>query len=267
MVFKILVTVHISCSFSEPMALPRGLAVFLEKMGIPREEFIRRYRAHNAGASSAMSTIQHDTSTSYQISSDVPEYSGGVITTELNNTPVMPEDAICRPRPTMIELPRVFGISVYPSFVILDRCGGSCSLQDAQHCAVTAQDATNVQILEITHQQWLIKIMKLYSHTHCKCDCVQTANECDPNKQIWSKDHCTCNCIENGSQCNSATQSWDSKTCSCTCDTAPQICAHNKEWDHENCGCHCKKILQDQCTANNQPIDPTKCQCVDVNAL
>ena len=62
-------------------ALPRSLAVFLEQMGIPREEFIRRYRAHHARAS-PISAIQHDTSTIYQTSSDVPEYSGGVNTTE-----------------------------------------------------------------------------------------------------------------------------------------------------------------------------------------
>ena len=181
----------------------------------------------------------------------------------------MPTDAICKPRPAMIELPRVFGISIYPSFVILHRCGGSCSLQDAQHCAVTEQEAHNVEILEITHQQWFFKGMKLYNHTKCKCDCVQTDNECNPQKEIWNPDHCKCDCIDDGSQCDLATQSWDDKTCACKCNSAPQICAHNKEWDPENCGCHCKKILQlqDECTAINQPIDPTNCKCVDVSAL
>lgn len=179
----------------------------------------------------------------------------------------MPIDATCAPRPTMIEIPRVFGTSVYPSFVILHRCGGSCSLQDAQHCAVSAQEVHDVEILEIIHQQWYFKKMKLYDHTHCKCDCIQTANECNPEKQDWNAHHCKCECKEDGSQCNLATQSWNDKTCACKCDTAPQLCAHNKEWDHENCGCHCKKMLQDQCTAINQPIDPTNCKCVDVNAL
>ncbi|XP_020604729.1 vascular endothelial growth factor C-like isoform X2 [Orbicella faveolata] len=265
-VFIIFVTVHMSCSFSDPMALPRGLAVFLEKMEIPRDEFMRRYQAYKAGAS-PISVIRHDASTSSQTSSDVPEHSGGVNTTELNNLPVIPEDATCKPRPAIIELPRVFGTSLYPSFVILYRCGGSCSLQDAQHCAVTAQDAINVEVLEIIYKQWDFKSMKLYSHTQCSCDCIQTASDCDPQIQIWNADHCKCNCIEDGSQCDGATQSWDIKTCACKCDTAPQICAHNKEWDAENCGCHCKKILQDKCKANNQNIDINTCQCLDVNVL
>ena len=62
-------------------ALPRSLAVFLDKMGIPQEEFVRRYQAYHAGASK-ISAIQHDTSTSSKTFSDVPEHSGGVITTE-----------------------------------------------------------------------------------------------------------------------------------------------------------------------------------------
>ena len=175
---------------------------------------------------------------------------------------------VCEPRPAVVELPRVFGTLLYPSFITLDRCGGSCSSQDTQHCAVTAQEAINIQIFEINHSQVFFKSMKVYNHTECNCDCIKTASDCDPQKQIWNGNHCECICIEDGSQCDSATQSWDARTCSCKCDTAPQICDHHyKEWDTENCGCHCKKALQDQCKANNQPIDTATCQCVDVNAL
>lgn len=180
----------------------------------------------------------------------------------------MPDNAICAPRPAMIQLSKVFGASLFPSFVILHRCGGSCSLQDAQHCTVTAKDAINAQILEIINQQIFFKDMKLYNHTACGCDCIKTASECDLQKQTWNTENCKCDCIEDGSQCDSATQSWDTTTCACKCDTAPQICDDPKrEWDAENCGCHCKKSLQDHCTANNQPIDTVTCQCVNVNAL
>ena len=185
----------------------------------------------------------------------------------VNNIPYMPFNAHCHPRPALIELPRVFGTSLFPSFVILHRCGGSCSLEDAQHCAVTAQDAIKIQVLEIIHNNFLFKDMKLYNHTQCNCDCIQTASTCDSQTQDWNADHCKCDCIEDGSQCDAATQSWDGNTCACKCDSAPQICAHNKAWDTENCGCHCKKILQDQCKANNLNIDPDTCQCLDVNAL
>ena len=62
-------------------ALPRGLAVFLERMGIPRDEFLRRYKAYNTRAS-AISARHYDVSTSFRTTSDVPEHSEGVITTE-----------------------------------------------------------------------------------------------------------------------------------------------------------------------------------------
>lgn len=186
----------------------------------------------------------------------------------VHNTVYIPNDAHCEPRPALIELPRVFGTTLFPSFVVLHRCGGSCSSQDAQHCAVMAQDAINVQILKIIHKQVSFLGMTFYNHTHCGCDCILTASDCDPLIQTWNKDHCKCVCIGNELQCDSATQSWDNDACTCFCNTAPQFCDHpDKEWDTENCGCHCKKTLQKQCTENNQPINTATCKCIDLNAL
>ena len=182
-----------------------------------------------------------------------------------NNTPYLPGVAHCAARPTTIQIPRTFGVSIFPSYVILYRCSGACSLQDKQHCAVTVQDAINVQIMEITGSNNIsFKGTKIYNHTGCACDCTNSASDCDPKKQTWNVGSCSCNCIEDGSQCNSATQFWDTGACQCKCSMAPQHCDdHNKEWNTEICGCHCKKILQDECKAQNQQIDTATCQCVD----
>lgn len=186
----------------------------------------------------------------------------------VHNEVYIPDNANCEPRPALIELPRVFGTTLFPSFVILHRCGGGCSLEDAQHCAVVAQDAINVVILEIIHKQASPLGMTFYNHTQCGCDCIHTASDCDPQKQTWNPHHCECVCIGNELQCDSATQSWDDNSCTCFCSTAPQFCDHpDKEWDTEKCGCHCKKTLQKQCKENNQQFNTATCKCIDVNAL
>lgn len=185
----------------------------------------------------------------------------------VNNIAYIPGDAHCAPRPATIKLPKVFGISNFPSFVILHRCSGSCSLQDKQHCAVTQQDAINVQILKITGNVPTFEDTKFYNHTGCGCDCINSASQCDPQKQTWNAGHCKCDCIGDGSQCDSATQIWDADACDCECNMAPQHCDdHKKEWDTKICGCHCKKSLQDQCALQNQQIDMATCQCFNVNA-
>ena len=186
----------------------------------------------------------------------------------VHNEEYIPINAICEPRPALIELPRVFGTTLFPSFVILHRCGGSCSLEDAQHCAVMAQDAINVVIIEMIHTQISFHRATFYNHTLCGCDCIQTASDCARQKKTLNPDHCKCVCIGNETQCDSATQSWDEDTCTCFCNTAPQFCDHpDKEWDTEKCGCHCKKTLQKQCKENNQQFNTATCKCIDVNAL
>lgn len=142
-------------------------------------------------------------------------------------------------------------------------------MQDRQHCAVTQQDAIDVEIVEYLPNNVNFAAMRIYNHTGCKCDCIQTASDCDPQTEILDTDFCKCKCVQDGSQCDSNTQNWDGKTCRCKCSTAPKVCDdHKKEWDTENCGCHCKQSLQDQCTDQNQSIDTATCQCIDnVNAV
>ena len=182
----------------------------------------------------------------------------------------MPVDAHCAPRATTIKIPKIFGVSNFPSYIILHRCTGSCPLRDGQHCTVTQQDAINIFITEIKGNVADFKAMTVYNHTGCACDCSTTASHCDPNIQRYNGDLCKCECLQDGSQCDSATQNWDDNTCQCECNMAPQHCDdHNKEWDTKICGCHCKQSLKNNCIAQSKTIDTNTCQCVDkgVNAL
>lgn len=182
----------------------------------------------------------------------------------------MPDEAFCSPRSTAVEIPRSPGVSIFPSYVVMHRCTGSCpSTQDTRHCTVTHRDAIDVLIVEVTSSDYTLQDMKIYNHTACSCDCIKQASECDAQKETWNAGICSCDCIQDGSQCDSLTQRWNANNCECECAIAAQICDDpTKEWDTEICGCHCRKSLQDHCTAQNQPIDTVTCNCIaDVNAL
>jgi len=257
-----LLLVQVPCS--EAKALPRGFAIFLEKMGI-LDQYLD---STMSGQKPAISTTQNDETTRFLTLGDTPEHSSGLNTTKLNNTPYMPEDVFCDLRPTAVRIPKHPGVRSFPDYVMLHRCTGSCLYtQDTQHCAVTHQDEITVNIFELLGNIRSEKTIKLYNHTACACDCITKSSDCDPVKQVFDEGSCSCKCKSDGSECNSANQRWIQATCECECSFAPLHCNHNKEWDPKNCGCHCKKSLQVSCEAQNRKIDPDTCECEDPNVI
>lgn len=250
----------------ESKVLPRGLVVFLDKIGIPLDNLLknRGSRPHV----SAISARRYDATTRSQASSDTPEHSSGVKTTYLNNPRYMPKDAFCGLRQVAVRIPKGPGVRSLPDYIMLQRCTGSClTTQDTQHCAVTAQDAINVRIYEVIGKVFYPVDTVIYDHTACGCDCIKKPSGCDPKKQVWDAHTCGCKCKTDGSECNSMQRF---NKCECECKDAAQHCPNpGKEWDYKNCGCHCKKDLQEKCAAQNKPIDTKTCKCTGpgVNAI
>lgn len=166
----------------------------------------------------------------------------------------------CAPRPTAVRVPRNPGHQVLPDYVMLHRCTGGCPyLQGIHHCTVTHQTEITVSIL---NRHWLPSNVTMYNHTGCTCDCIKSANDCDPMKEWWSSGTCSCECTSDGSQCNSSNQNWNSAKCQCECKLAVGHCENKKEWDHVNCGCHCRKKDKDKCDAKNKIFNLKTCDCV-----
>ncbi|XP_066024811.1 uncharacterized protein [Pocillopora verrucosa] len=246
---------------------PREFVKFLHKAGIPLGSVLRRNRPFHLPGVSAISAPRYDATSRSQAMSDTPEHSNGVITTQLNNLPYIPSESHCKPRPVAFRIPKSVHVRTYPDYVILNRCTGGCTAnQETQHCAVTAQDAINVNIFEIVGDQLYITSTVIYNHTACGCDCITKESDCDPQKQTWNENTCGCDCIANANNC-AANQKLDDKKCVCKCNEAEKHCDHvHKVWDTTNCGCHCKAILQDHCAAQNQLINSTTCECNSVHA-
>ncbi|XP_068733065.1 uncharacterized protein [Montipora capricornis] len=251
--------VQVTCS--EAKVSPRDLAVFLKSVGIPFDKFLqsalhRKYTLTSSPQYAKRFQLQNDTN-------DTPLHSQGVITTTKEGAPYKLLQAKCEPRAIPVKIPKSPGTTIFPDYVMLDRCVGGCPYtQDITHCAVTHQDKINVLVSKVTPLWTKLEPVVMYRHTGCACDCIEKPSACDYAKQWWDVSSCSCKCIaQNSHHCSSVKQTWKEHECECRCTHVPTHCPVKKEWDFINCGCRCSASLASNCKANNKLINSVTCEC------
>lgn len=101
------------------------------------------------------------------------------------------DEAPCRSRPTVVAVSESH--EYRPYFVILNRCGGSCSTHSPHFrtCKVKHWVAVNVVVRDAAGRE---TTKTMANHTDCKCTCKSNPSMCNWSEpgQDWQPHRCTC---------------------------------------------------------------------------
>lgn len=176
----------------------------------------------------------------------------------------------CKVRPTLVSLPvPQFGVQIFPPCVLLNRCTGCCLARDLVTCKPREKKMTAVEHYTIympTGNPWDISYVLgstlMEEHVKCGCECIKTAESCDPKKHDWDENSCSCNCKpeyqESVVKCPHSFK-FDKDKCGCVCNKAEKVCPNPlHEWNVQECGCACK--FRPTCRGR-QVLDKDTCKC------
>lgn len=133
----------------------------------------------------------------------------------------------CRARPTLVALDHP-KYDLFPFFVMLHRCGGSCgNIQPTQRECV-AVEYNDVEVHAFSPNTGTPQKVKLRNHTRCGEGCVAKPEHCNPITHRWDGANCDCQCMYNDSDPPKGTCGqgfiWNRGTCRCECGKVPEEC-------------------------------------------
>jgi len=158
----------------------------------------------------------------------------------------------CAPKSTTHSLARL-GVAVYPSCVILRKCGGCCGA--GMECVAKATVNKTQPVLEYTGSSWIRYNRTFTEDDKCECDCIVKATDCLP-RQTYSKDNCQCECNLSAETCPSG-RHWSKQECNCICSNRQDCTSSLRNWDESSCSCAC---IDTPCPAG-QTRNPENCLC------
>jgi len=134
----------------------------------------------------------------------------------------------CESRTTLVDLRQYFDnnhdvIQVVPDHVMVERCGGSCYIE--QYTCLPAQKSIKTVEVMLILSKWpqgehevKCSTVEVEVHDTCKCGCKLKKENCN-KLQYYHEPSCGCFCNnpEERSECISSNKVWDPNTCQCHC--------------------------------------------------